>query len=185
MPTSAVLEVLEAVTCDHNMINLSFESGKFAQRLEGVFTKTAAKKCGLDIAFNNFRPVSNLRSVSKLSEKAVANQYIDHMTTSDLHMPLQSAYKQNYITKSALLKVKNDILLKMDAQKATLLVLLDLSADFDIVRHDTLLNRRDSVWMARHQNGLRRTQRIVHSVSLLMMAYHRIFHSDKAFLKGA
>ena len=63
------------------------------------------------------------------------------MTTNYLHMPLQSAYKQNHSTESALLKVKNDILLNMEAQKITLLVLLDFSAAFDTVRHDTLLNR--------------------------------------------
>ena len=63
------------------------------------------------------------------------------MTTNDLHMPFQSAYKQNHSTESALLKVKNDILLNMEAQKVTLLVLLDLSAAFDTVRHDTLLYR--------------------------------------------
>ena len=74
-------------------------------------------KCGLDIAFHNFRPVSNLPYVSKLSEKVAANQLIDHMTTNDLHIPLQSAYKQNHSTESALLKVKNDILLNMEAQK--------------------------------------------------------------------
>ena len=126
------------------MINLSFESGVFAGNWKEALLKPLLKKCGLDIAFNNFRPVSNLPYVSKLSEMAAANQLIDHMTTNYLHMPLQSAYKQNHSTESALLKVKNDILLNMEAQKITLLVLLDFSAAFDTVRHDTLLNRLKS-----------------------------------------
>ena len=114
MPTSVVLEVF----------NLSFESDEFASDWKEALLKPLLKKCGLDIAFNNFCPVSNLPYVSKLSEKAVANynQLIDHMTTNDLHMLLQSA--------SELLKVKNDILLNMEAQKVTLLVLLDLSTAF-------------------------------------------------------
>ena len=145
IPTSVVLEVLDVLfLVITKMINLSFESGEFASDWKEALLKPLLKKCGLDIAFHNFRPVSNLPYVSKLSEKAVANQLIDHMTTNDLHMPLQSAYKQNHSTESALLKVKNDILLNMEAQKVTLLVLLDLSAAFDTVRHDTLLNRLKS-----------------------------------------
>ena len=145
MPTSVVLEVLDVLLpVITNMINLSFESGEFASDWKEALLKPLLKKCGLDIAFHNFCPVSNLPYVSKLSEKAAANQLIDHMTTNDLHMPLQSAYKQNESTESALLKVKNDILLNMEARKVTLLVLLDLSAAFDTVRHDTLLNRLKS-----------------------------------------
>ena len=142
MLTSVVLEGLDVLLpVITNMINLSFESGEFASDWKEALLKPLLKKCGLDIAFHNFRPVSNLPYVAKLSEKAAANQLIDHMTTNDLHMPLQSAYKQNHSTESALLKVKNDILLNMEAQKVTLLVLLDLSAAFDTVRHDTLLYR--------------------------------------------
>ena len=63
------------------------------------------------------------------------------MTINGLHLELQSAYKKHHSTESALLKVKNDILLNMDAQKVTLVALLDLSAAFDTVRHDILLDR--------------------------------------------
>ena len=63
------------------------------------------------------------------------------MTIDGLHLELQSAYNKHYSTESALLKVKNHILLNMDAQKVTLLVLLDLSAAFDTLRHDILLDR--------------------------------------------
>ena len=40
-----------------------------------------------------------------------------------------------------MLKVINDILLSLDSGKLALLVLLDLSAAFDSVDHDTLLRR--------------------------------------------
>ena len=63
------------------------------------------------------------------------------MTANALHIQFQSAYKQHHCTESALLKVKNDTVLNMEAQKVTPLVLLDLSAAFDTVRHETLLSR--------------------------------------------
>ena len=96
MPTSVVLEVLDVLLpVITNMVNLSLEIGKFASDWKEALLKPLLKKCGLDIAFHK--------------EKAAANQLIDHMTTNDLHMPLQSAYKQSHSTESALLIVKNDI----------------------------------------------------------------------------
>ena len=139
-PASVVLQVLDVllpvITC---MINMSFESGLFAEKWRQALVLPTFKKCGLDIAYPNVRPVSNLPYVSKLSERAAADQLIDHMTINGLHFDLHSAYKRHHSTESALLKVKNDILLNMDAQKLTLLVLLDLSAAFHTVRH--LLDR--------------------------------------------
>ena len=45
---------------------------------------------------------------------------------------------------TALLKVKNDILMSMNEQHVTLLVLLDLSAAFDTIHHDKLIGRLES-----------------------------------------
>ena len=54
---------------------------------------------------------------------------------------LQSAYRPKHSIETALLKVTNDILLKMNYQRVTLLLLLDLNADFGTVDHDTLLHQ--------------------------------------------
>ena len=69
---------------------------------------------GLELTFNNFRPGSNLSLISKVGEKVVIPEILDHCRK---HAPLsshQSAYRQHHFTETALLKVHNDILLNMD-----------------------------------------------------------------------
>jgi len=54
---------------------------------------------------------------------------------------MQSAYRAHHSTETAVLKVIGDILLSLDSDNLALLSLLDLSAAFDTVDHDTLLRR--------------------------------------------
>ena len=85
-------------------------------------------------------PVSNLLFISKIVEKAVVNQLLRHCDENALLPDDQSAYHRFTSAESVLLKVQSDILLNMDKQEVTLLVLLDLSAAFDTVNHSLLLN---------------------------------------------
>ena len=93
------------------------------------------KKLGLDRIFPSFRPVSNLAFLSKLSERAVAQQFVTYCDENCLKELLQSAYSQYHSTETALTKVQNDLLLTMDDKKVVFLTLLDLSAAFDTVDH--------------------------------------------------
>ena len=102
------------------------------------------KKPGLDLLLKNYRPVSNLQYISKLTEKAVFQQMHSHMNTNSLYAEFQSSYRQHHSTEAALLTVM-DILLNLNTQQVTLMVLLDLSAAFDTVNHDILLERLDKV----------------------------------------
>ena len=65
----------------------------------------------------------------------MCDQTAEHVSRSGLYPLLQSAYRAGHSTETALLKVQNDILLAMDRQHVTLLVLLYLSAAFDTVDH--------------------------------------------------
>ena len=91
--------------------------------------------------FSNFRPISNLTLVSKIIEKAVAEQLTDHVKTHHLDQKYQSAFKVLHSTETALLKVQNDILRAVNDNKSVILLLLDLSSAFDTVDHLILLSR--------------------------------------------
>ena len=135
-------ELLPVLT---KMVNLSLESGHFAKEWKSVLVHPILKKHGLELINKNFRPMNNLQFTSKLTEKAAASQILRHMMDNDLLPNLQSAYRENHSSETALIKVKNDILVSMDKGHVTLLVLLDLSAAFDTVDHVVLLRRLHSL----------------------------------------
>ena len=139
MPSRLVSKCDALIPVITMIINKSLEAGLFPESWKEVLVCPLLKKPGLDIIFKNFRPVSNLAFLSMLAEKAVFHQIHDHMTDMSLYPIAQSAYRENHSTETALLKVKNGILLNMNKQHVTLLVLLDLSVAFDTVDHGILL----------------------------------------------
>ena len=78
------------------------------------------EKIGLDLVFKNYRPVSNLQFVSKLTERSDFKW--EHMMANGIYPLSQSAYRQHHSTETTLLRVMNDILLKMNSHYITLLV---------------------------------------------------------------
>ena len=78
--------------------------------------------------------------MSKLVERVVVKQLMQHINSNNLDNPRQSAYKSGHSTETALLLIKNEIHLSLSRGEPTALVLLDLSAAFDTIDHPTLLN---------------------------------------------
>ena len=110
--------------------------------LKQAILKPLLKKRSLDSNdFKNYRPISNLRFISKTIEKYVAKQLIQYLDINDLGETYQSAYKRNHSTETALITVHNDIAMAIDHHRSVILVLLDLSAAFDTVDHGILLSR--------------------------------------------
>ena len=100
------------------------------------------KKPGLDPdVLGNYRPVSNLQFIEKVLERVVAEQLSRQLDLYGLRDDFRSAYRPGHSTESALLKIKDDIDLALDQREGMLLVLLDLSAAFDTIDHQILLDR--------------------------------------------
>ena len=106
---------------------------------------TILKKANLDHeVLANYRPISNLKVISKIIEKVVAVRLQKYLEANLLNEPFQSAYKCFHSCETALVRVHNDILLGIDKRHCVMLLLLDLSAAFDTVDHNILLTRLHS-----------------------------------------
>ena len=85
--------------------------------------------------------LESYRFTSKLLELAVYAQLLIYLNENELLPSVQSAYKQFFSTKPAVLKVVTDVLTAMGIGQITLLGMFDLSAAFDTVDHAILLTR--------------------------------------------
>ena len=122
------------------LVNCSLSEGLVPDGFKKAVVTPLIKKASLPVEdLKNYRPVSGLSFISKLVERVVAKQLVNHIHQHDLDNSYQSAYKSGHSTETALLSIKNDIHLSLSRGEATALVLLDLSAAFDTIDHSTLL----------------------------------------------
>jgi len=124
------------------LFNRSLLQGTVPSVFKSAYITPLLKKPDLDPAeTKSYRPISNLSVLSKTLERLVARQLLDYLSKADLLPDLQSAYRAHHSTETAVLKVLADILRAVDSGDVAVLALLDLSAAFDTVDHETLLNR--------------------------------------------
>jgi len=140
IPTSLVKENIDIlVPLITKIVNLSLATGYFPDDWKEAYVLPLLKKVGLELINKNYRPVSNLPFISKVCEKSSNGQFTDHMDVNELTADYQSAYKEGYSTETTLIKLHNDVLRAMDRREVTLMILMDLSAAFDTVDHNILL----------------------------------------------
>ena len=86
------------------IVNLSLNSGQFANIWKTAIIRPLLKKLGLEIIQSSYRPVSNLSFVSKLTEKCFLDQFLDHCEIHILLADYQLAFRKNYSTETSIIK---------------------------------------------------------------------------------
>ena len=79
--------------------------------------------------------------ISKVVERLVCHQLVAFLDANGLLPKLQSAYRKHHSTETSVMKVISDALLAANRGEMTLLFLLALSAAFDMVDHEILIDR--------------------------------------------
>ena len=130
------------------IVNLSLTNGEFCKSWKVAVVKPLLKRHGLDLISKNYRPILNLPFISKLVEKCMLKQLIEHCENHKLLPDFQSACRKNYSTETSLIRLTNDILWSMEKHDLTSLTILDLSAAFNTVDHDILLHiLEQKIWI--------------------------------------
>ena len=86
----------------------------------------------------NYRPISLLPSLSKIFEKLIHKQMIEHLEIHQLINPNQHGFRKNHSTTSAITNLTDFVFKSFDSKQSVPTILLDLSAAFDCVDHTIL-----------------------------------------------
>ena len=123
-----------------HLVNLSIETSQYPI-LWKVNKVSPQFKKGDKTLGENWRPVTDIVFVSKLAEAAVYEQVEDHFTRSKLWRPNHHGFKANHSTATAINQIYDFWIRSAEKTELTAALLLDLSAAFDVVDHQILLDK--------------------------------------------
>jgi hypothetical protein len=140
-----------------HIFNLSLTTGVFPSRLKTsrivpIFKTGDSELC------DNYRPISLLSSLSKILEKMVSIQLVNHLDQNKLLYDNQFGFQRGKSTEHNLIKAVNYIGESINSGKFCIGVFFDLKKAFDVVSHDILLNNLLRwVYKGFRSNGLKVT----------------------------
>lgn len=90
---------------------------------------------------SDYRPVSLLDMLSKIFEKCVSYQVMNHLISNNIIDPLQSGFRPGYSPETCLLRLTEDIKQNKAKKLITALILFDFTKAFDRVNYNILFNK--------------------------------------------
>ncbi len=139
----AISTLLPALT---HIINTSLLTGNFPKAFKQARVTPLLKKTTLNTSLiENYRPISLLPFIAKTLEQVVFNQVSLFLSQNNKLDANQSGFSSGHSTETALLSVTEALQIAIADSKLSVLILLDLSADFETVDHQILLSTLSSL----------------------------------------
>ena len=130
-------ELLPAIT---HIVNLSITQAVFPLPWKISKVVPLLKK-GDPLIAKNYRPVALLPIFSKILERAVFIQLVEYLESNQLLNPNHHGCRRGHNTATALLQMYDQWLEEVENDKMVGVMLIDLSAAFDMVDHSILLRK--------------------------------------------
>ena len=123
-----------------HIFSLSTSNGYFPKAMKTARVVPIFKN-GDPTSTDNYRPISLLCSLSKILEKIVANELLNHLENNNLLYKHQYGFQRNKNTEHNLLSATNFIYEALNKNEYCIGLFLDLKKAFDVCSHSILLTK--------------------------------------------
>ena len=130
-------EILPAIT---HIVNLSISTQTFPSGWKKSKVVPLYKK---DDRLNpkNYRPVTIVPILSKVLERIIFNQMTEYLSSNRLIHPNHHAFRAGFNTTTAMIQMYDGWVQAVESEQIAGVVMLDMSAAFDLVDHELLLHK--------------------------------------------
>jgi len=119
----------------YRLFTLVGQSKKLPVEWKTARIKPIHKK-GSKLEIGNYRPISNLNSVSKLFERCLLNRLSDVDDGVNQH-----GFKSNHSTVTAAIDIQTEVCKQLDRNRKCLIYSVDLTAAFDLIRPELFVKK--------------------------------------------
>jgi hypothetical protein len=123
-----------------HIFNLSISLGVFPEKFK-IARIVPVFKAGDPLLCDNYRPIALVKSFSKILEKIVQINLVNHLEINKLLSAHQYGFQRNKSTEHNLIHVINHISESLNNGNYTIGLFLDLKKAFDVVDHEILLSK--------------------------------------------
>ena len=124
-----------------HIVNLSIQTKKFPSKWKIAKIIPLYKGKGSKLDPKSYRPVAILPILSKILERLMFKQLVSYMDANNFYNPSHHAYRSFHSTTTAILQMYTTWLEALEQGKLAAVCMIDMSAAFDVVDTDLLLEK--------------------------------------------